>query len=130
MPLNTRICESADVTKISDGFPGANYTTNATFLLDNGTTDELMECLLELVSEKESDITNCNEHTWNPVIFLACDLRFFVMLMSICASWLSLQSDMETNCLSEVQHNPRLNESEFCTHLLSCRIGSFPCATQ
>jgi hypothetical protein len=28
MPLNTRICESADVTSISDGFPGANYTTH------------------------------------------------------------------------------------------------------
>lgn len=33
MPLNTRICESADVTKISDGFPGANYTINAKFFL-------------------------------------------------------------------------------------------------
>ena len=30
MPLNTRICESADVTRISDGFPGANYTANYT----------------------------------------------------------------------------------------------------
>jgi hypothetical protein len=33
MPLNTLICESADVTKISDGFPGANYTSNATFYI-------------------------------------------------------------------------------------------------
>jgi hypothetical protein len=28
MPLKTRICESADVTRISDGFPGANCTNN------------------------------------------------------------------------------------------------------
>jgi hypothetical protein len=44
----------------------------------------------------QSSHCDCDEHTWNPVIFLAWDLRFFVMLMSICASWLSLQSDMET----------------------------------
>ena len=51
MPLNTRICESADVTKISDGFPGANCTSNACNLLflDNGTiTDELVESIKSL----------------------------------------------------------------------------------
>lgn len=66
MPLNTLICESAVVTRISDGFPGANCTT--TFLLHE-------------FFDREEEQQRAS--TWNPVIFFACDLRFLDMFMSI-----------------------------------------------
>jgi hypothetical protein len=95
IPLNTRICESADVTRISDGFPGANYIyiqpmqdmiSSSTQVTQLGRTENFG---IIVAMDKYSS------STWNPVIFFACDRRFFDMLMSICASWLSLQSDME-----------------------------------
>lgn len=120
MPLKTRICESADVTRISDGFAGANCT------IDGAIKQNIVRLIATKTFMTKLYLESSNLFGLRLALlgYAHVDLRLLVQL----AIW-HRSHVRSISVKSSVEH---MTELIRCAQIypLSCRTGSSPCANQ